>query len=126
MLHGKHLIAGTWVSGKTSFLSSPASGEAQRFAVGTPQDVAAACEAAEAAFPAYCATSREARAVFLEQIAEEIDARGAEITAIGAAETGLPAARLEGERGRTRGIIWTAGSMPPCPSANPWCAPKSA
>ncbi|WP_333868637.1 aldehyde dehydrogenase (NADP(+)) [Cypionkella sp.] len=105
MLHGKHLIAGTWVSGKTSFLSSPASGEAQRFAVGTPQDVAAACEAAEAAFPAYCATSREARAVFLEQIAEEIDARGAEITAIGAAETGLPAARLEGERGRTTGQL---------------------
>ena len=105
MLHGKHLIAGTWVSGKTSFLSSPASGEAQRFAVGTPQDVAAACEAAEAAFPAYCATSREARAVFLEQIAEEIDARGAEITAIGTAETGLPAARLEGERGRTTGQL---------------------
>ena len=105
MLHGKHLIAGTWVSGKTSFMSSPASGEAQRFAVGTPQDVAAACEAAEAAFPAYCATSREARAVFLEQIAEEIDARGAEITAIGTAETGLPAARLEGERGRTTGQL---------------------
>lgn len=105
MLHGKHLIAGTWVSGKTSFLSSPASGEAQSFAVGTPQDVAAACEAAEAAFPAYCATSREARAVFLEQIAEEIDARGAEITAIGTAETGLPAARLEGERGRTTGQL---------------------
>lgn len=105
MLHGKHLIAGTWVSGKTSFLSSPASGEPQRFAVGTPQDVAAACEAAEAAFPAYCATSREARAVFLEQIAEEIDARGAEITAIGTAETGLPAARLEGERGRTTGQL---------------------
>lgn len=105
MLHGKHLIAGTWVSGKTRFLSSPASGEPQRFAVGTPQDVAAACEAAEAAFPAYCATSREARAVFLEQIAEEIDARGAEITAIGTAETGLPAARLEGERGRTTGQL---------------------
>lgn len=105
MLHGKHLIAGTWVSGKTSFLSSPASGEAQRFAVGTPQDVAAACEAAEAAFPAYCATSRAARAAFLERIAEEIEARGAEITAIGTAETGLPAARLEGERGRTTGQL---------------------
>jgi hypothetical protein len=42
------------------------------------------------------------RAAFLNRIADEIEAR-AEITEIGTQETGLPAARLEGERGRTTG-----------------------
>ncbi len=101
MLTGKHLIAGDWVGGDQSFASSPATGPAQDFAVGTPAHVAAACEAAEAAFPDYAARPRADRAAFLTRIAEEIEARGPAITDIGACETGLPAARLEGERGRT-------------------------
>jgi alpha-ketoglutaric semialdehyde dehydrogenase len=105
MLTGKHLIAGEWVAGEATFESSPVSGEPGVFAVGTPAHVAAACAAAEAAFAAYAATTREERAVFLENIAEELDARGAEITAVGSAETGLPAGRLEGERGRTTGQL---------------------
>jgi NADP-dependent aldehyde dehydrogenase len=39
--------------------------------------------------------------VFLETIAEEIEARAEAITDIGSKETGLPTARLVGERGRT-------------------------
>ncbi len=105
MLHGKHLIAGNWVAGDTTFTSSPASGDPHTFGVGTPAHVDAACTGAEAAFPSYAATTREERAVFLERIAAEIDARGAEITAIGSAETGLPAGRLDGERGRTTGQL---------------------
>ena len=105
MLSGKHLIAGNWVAGETTFQSSPASGEPLSFSVGTPKNVDAAVRAAEAAFPAYAGTSREERAAFLEKIAEEIEARGPEITAIGSAETGLPAARLDGERGRTTGQL---------------------
>ncbi len=105
MLTGHHLIAGQWVAGETTFLSSPATGEARPFATGTPAHVDAACKAAEAAFPAYAALSRAGRAAFLDRIAEEIEARGAEITAIGTSETGLPAARLEGERGRTTGQL---------------------
>jgi len=105
MLTGKHLIAGEWLDGPSTFRSSPATGEAHDFAVGTPALVDRACAAAEAAFPAYAATSREARAAFLNAIADEIEARGAEITAIGTSETGLPAARLEGERGRTTGQL---------------------
>ncbi len=105
MLTGNHLIAGDWVAGATKFHSAPASGAAHEFSVGTPALVERACAAAEAAFPAYAATSREQRAAFLERIAEEIEARGAEITAIGSAETGLPAARLDGERGRTTGQL---------------------
>ncbi|MCL4164909.1 UNVERIFIED_CONTAM: hypothetical protein GTU68_012867, partial [Idotea baltica] len=45
------------------------------------------------------------RAEFINTIADEIEARGAEITKIGCEETGLPEARLEGERGRTTGQL---------------------
>ena len=105
MLTGKHLIAGEWVGNAQTFASTPAHGPSHDFAVGTPAHVDAACQAAEAAFPAYAATTRAARAAFLTRIAEEIDARGAEITEIGTQETGLPVARLEGERGRTTGQL---------------------
>ena len=101
MLTGKHLIAGDWVGSAQTFASSPAHGPSHDFAVGTPAHVDAACLAAEAAFPVYAATTRAARAAFLNRIADEIDARGAAITEIGTQETGLPVARLEGERGRT-------------------------
>lgn len=101
MLTGKHLIAGDWVGNDQTFASSPAHGPSHPFSVGTPAHVNAACDAAEAAFPAYAAKTRVERAAFLNRIADEIEARGAEITEIGTQETGLPAARLEGERGRT-------------------------
>jgi 2,5-dioxopentanoate dehydrogenase len=101
MLTGKHLIAGAWVGGDQTFASAPATGPSHHFSVGTRADVAAACAAAEAAFPAFAATSRAKRAGFLNRIADEIEARGAAITEISAQETGLPTARLEGERGRT-------------------------
>ena len=105
MLTGNHLIAGHWTPGDTTFLSAPATGEPQRFSVGTPAHVDTAARAAEAAFPSYAALTRDQRAAFLDRIADEIEARGAEITAIGTAETGLPTARLEGERGRTTGQL---------------------
>ena len=105
MLTGKHLIAGDWVQGETTFRSSPAQGGALEYSVGTPAHVDRAVRAAEAAFAAFGQTSRDERAVFLERIADEIEARGPEITAIGTGETGLPAARLDGERGRTTGQL---------------------
>lgn len=104
-LHGKHLIAGTWSGGDKTFTSAPAHGPARQFAVGTPEDVDAACKAAEEAFLTFGWTSREERAVLLERIADEIEARAAEITVIGTQESGLPVARLEGERGRTTGQL---------------------
>ncbi|GAA5540555.1 MULTISPECIES: aldehyde dehydrogenase (NADP(+)) [Brucella] len=103
--HGQHLIAGEWVAGETTFASTPATGPSHEFAVGTPDLVARACEAAEDAFWTYGYTSREERALFLEAIADEIEARAAAITEIGTQETGLPAGRLEGERGRTTGQL---------------------
>lgn len=105
MLTGKHLIAGQWVAGDATFQSSPATGAAKTFAVGTPAHVDQAVKGAEAAFASFSRMPRAARAEFLDKIAAEIDARGAEITEIGTSETGLPAARLEGERGRTTGQL---------------------
>ncbi|WP_420963541.1 aldehyde dehydrogenase (NADP(+)) [Brucella sp. IR073] len=103
--HGRHLIAGTWTAGEKTFESAPATGPSHEFAVGTPELVARACEAAEDAFWTYGYTSREQRAAFLDAIADEIEARAAAITEIGTQETGLPAGRLEGERGRTTGQL---------------------
>ena len=103
--HGKHLIAGDWVLGDTTFTSSPARGSAHAFSVGTPAHVEAACQAAEDAFWSYGYSSREDRAAFLNRIADEIDARAEAITEIGTQESGLPAARLQGERGRTTGQL---------------------
>ena len=105
MLTGKHLIAGEWIAGATTFATTPAHGPSHDFAVGTPALVDQACAAAEAAFPALAATSRETRARFLDAIADEIEARADAITEIGTQETGLPAARLQGERGRTTGQL---------------------
>lgn len=105
MLTGKHLIAGEWVGGIQTFASSPAHGPSHDFAMGMPAHGAAACEAAENAFPAYAATTRTERAAFLNRIADEIEARGPEITEIGTQETGLPVTRLEGERVRTTGQL---------------------
>ena len=60
---------------------------------------------AEAAFPAYAATDPASRAAFLEACAEAILAIGDELIVRAMAETGLPRARLEGERGRTVGQL---------------------
>ena len=103
--HGKHLIAGTWVGAEQTFPSEPASGPSHDFSVGTTALVDQACEAAEAAFSSYGYSTREARAAFLNTIADEIEARAEAITDIGTRETGLPEARLNGERGRTTGQL---------------------
>ncbi|SMX46075.1 aldehyde dehydrogenase (NADP(+)) [Actibacterium lipolyticum] len=103
--HGKHLIAGDWVATDRSFRSGPAHGEAHDFCVGTPDLVDQAAKAAEDAFWSYGYSTRADRAAFLNAIADEIDARGDAITQIGTQETGLPEARLIGERGRTVGQL---------------------
>ena len=102
---GPHLIAGTAVGSEESFPNAPVDGVTAQFAKGTPALIDQAAEAAEAAFPAYAATTRAARAAFLRDIADRIEARRAELTAIGTRETGLPELRLEGERGRTTGQL---------------------
>lgn len=99
--HGLHFVGGERLAGDESFMSAPAHGPAHTFSVGTPALVDQACRAAEHAFSSFGHSTREQRAALLEAVADEIGARGDAITEIGAQETGLPAARLVGERGRT-------------------------
>ena len=75
------------------------------FAFASPDEVAAACALTEAAFDAYRETGLEARARFLEAIADQITELGDALIDRAQAETGLPRARLEGERGRTMGQL---------------------
>ncbi|WP_417243683.1 aldehyde dehydrogenase (NADP(+)) [Celeribacter sp.] len=103
--HGKHLVAGQWIGTEATFMSEPASGSAHPFSVGTPALVDQAAQAAEEAFWSYGYSTREERAAFLNAIADEIEARADAITQIGSQETGLPEARLQGERGRTTGQL---------------------
>ena len=103
--HGKHLIAGSWVGGDSKFTSEPAHGSAYEFSAGTPDHIDQAVTAAEEAFWSFGYSSRKDRAAFLNAIADEIEARGDAITEIGTQETGLPKARLQGERGRTTGQL---------------------
>ncbi|WP_375690867.1 aldehyde dehydrogenase (NADP(+)) [Pseudooceanicola sp. LIPI14-2-Ac024] len=104
-LTGKHLIDGAWVAGGETFTSRPVTGDGFTVCSGGAAEVDLAMRAAETAFRTYGWTTRAARADFLDAIAEEIEARGPTLTEIGTAETGLPAARLEGERGRTTGQL---------------------
>ncbi|MGS0743116.1 aldehyde dehydrogenase (NADP(+)) [Glaciimonas sp. GG7] len=64
-----------------------------------------ACRLAQQAFDAYRATDPETRARFLETIAQKILDLGEPLIARAMAESGLPQARLEGERGRTVGQL---------------------
>lgn len=70
-----------------------------------PEHVDEACTLAASAFDAYRELDPEARARFLEAIAEQILALGDELTERAHAESGLPMARVTGERGRTVGQL---------------------
>lgn len=98
-------MAGDWVASDATFTNEPVSGDADIFASGTVDLVDRAARAAEDAFWSYGYSTRATRATFLRRIADEIEARGSEITAMGVKETGLPEARLTGERGRTCGQL---------------------
>ncbi|MBV4476805.1 aldehyde dehydrogenase (NADP(+)) [Pseudomonas botevensis] len=71
------------------------------YAGGSAEHVEQACALAWAALDGYRETPLSARAAFLETIAQEIEAIGDELIDRAMAETGLPRARLSGERGRT-------------------------
>src|SRR5688500_7728616 len=64
-------------------------------------EVERACQLASEAFDQYRALDSETRAKFLETIADRIQALGDELLERANAESGLPLARLTGERGRT-------------------------
>ena len=75
------------------------------FGLATGEDTDAACALAQQAFDTYRSTTPEQRAAFLEAIAQNILDIGPQLIERAMAETGLPQARLEGERGRTVGQL---------------------
>lgn len=104
-LTGQHLINGDWVSAEQTFTSLSDGSRGVSFAEGNAEHVNAAAQAAEECFQTLAAMPPSRHAKLLRAIAEEIDASAEAITAYGVAESGLPEARLIGERGRTTGQL---------------------
>ncbi|UYG08581.1 aldehyde dehydrogenase (NADP(+)) [Halomonas sp. M4R1S46] len=108
-LEGKQLIGAQAVAAQGSPIHAvnPATGEtlSPAYAAGGKAEVEKACDLAWAAFATYRETGLEERARFLEAVADEIEAIGDALIERAMAESGLPRARLEGERGRTCGQL---------------------
>lgn len=104
MLIGHSAVLGGngWIHGVAA-----ASGEVLQPAFGgaSQAELERACALAEAAFDPYRQLPLVQRAAFLEGIAEQILGLGEELIERCQLETGLPRARLEGERGRTVGQL---------------------
>jgi NADP-dependent aldehyde dehydrogenase len=106
-LVGHHYIAGrrSFAGSTTQQSVDASSGEPlpYHFHQATAEEVAAAAQAAAAAYPQFRALAASRRAEFLEAIADEIDSLGDDFVSIVCHETALPAERIRGERGRTSG-----------------------
>ncbi len=102
---GKQFINGQRVSSGAAELVSIDAGSGKplpyTFYQATPEEADRAAEAADEAFYAYSTLPLSQRARFLEAIAEQIEALGEDFISIVCEESGLPAARIAGERART-------------------------
>ncbi|MBL9206971.1 MAG: aldehyde dehydrogenase (NADP(+)) [Opitutaceae bacterium] len=108
-LHGLSLLAGQTgqPGGKRFRAANPATGQSIEpdFHEASLAEASAALEAAAIAFADTRVRSGADRARLLETMATEIEALGDELLQRAQAETGLPLARLTGERGRTCGQL---------------------
>ncbi|WP_064573023.1 aldehyde dehydrogenase (NADP(+)) [Cupriavidus gilardii] len=102
---GEMLIGASAVRGQDAALQAidPATGATlgPDFHGGGAAEVDRACVLAEQAFDAFRNTLPAQRAAFLERIADGIEALGDTLVERAHRESGLPLARLQGERGRT-------------------------
>jgi NADP-dependent aldehyde dehydrogenase len=81
------------------------------FSVATEKEINEAISKATSAFEIYKRTSFEQRAEFLDRIADEIMQLGNELIERAHLESGLPEARITGERGRTVGQLKLFASL---------------
>jgi alpha-ketoglutaric semialdehyde dehydrogenase len=105
---GQLFIGRERVARTDTFLAvNPATGDSLQppFSAASAADVDRACSLAGKAFSAFRGLDSATRARFLETIAEQILALGDELLERAHLETGLPLARLTGERGRTVGQL---------------------
>ncbi len=77
------------------------------FTEATPEEIETAASLAAKAYLEYRNKTGEEKAVFLNAIADEIEALGDDLIKTYQAETGLPEGRAKGERGRTLGQLRT-------------------
>jgi 2,5-dioxopentanoate dehydrogenase len=108
-IHGHNLVAGrdSAEGARTFEAANPADGSSLEptFHEATGEEVDAAFAAAATAFETLRRRPALEVATFLERIASELESRGETLVARAMAETGLPEARLVGERGRTVGQL---------------------
>ena len=107
-LTGKMFIAGNRTDGPRDLKAlNPATGAELpiEYATASAADVEQACLAAAEAQIIYGALPLKDRAHFLRTMADKIDALGDALTQQAMQESGLPEARLNGERGRTVGQL---------------------
>jgi alpha-ketoglutaric semialdehyde dehydrogenase len=106
---GESLIGASCIKGVGAdfFAFDPAAGKdiEPAFHTAGKAEIDCACELARIAFDPYRATDAETRARFLESIAQHIVGLGDQLIERAMQESGLPRARLEGERGRTVGQL---------------------
>ena len=109
MLTGKHIIGfqQNSTTSDTFQATDPQTGKLlpTHFAEGSAADVHAAVELGRNCFDKYRNAPHSKRAAFLEAIADEILALGDALIQRAMQETGLPEARITGERGRTMGQL---------------------
>ncbi|MEV7135957.1 aldehyde dehydrogenase family protein, partial [Arthrobacter sp. NPDC093128] len=103
-LNGHSLIAGEPVIGRNGTAAgfNPASNEQLEpaYTLLTEEQLKAATAAAAEAYASFSSLDPDTHAAFLEAIADNIEAIGDELIIRAGQETGLPAARLQGERAR--------------------------
>ncbi|MEB3097730.1 aldehyde dehydrogenase (NADP(+)) [Achromobacter sp. D10] len=105
MLIGRAAIRGQAGSQRAFNPTANAEIPEPEFGLGSRENVERAVDLATRAFDSYRNLPLERRAAFLEAIAEEILALGDALIERAHAESGLPVARLTGERARTAGQL---------------------
>jgi alpha-ketoglutaric semialdehyde dehydrogenase len=104
----RNIIGSQYVKGGNAFRGiNPATGTEldAEFNAASLADADKAMRLAGKAFVTYSLTDGKTKAAFLRSIAEEINALGDTLIHQAMAESGLPEARLQGERGRTTGQL---------------------
>lgn len=114
-LHGKNLIGNSLsANGIKTFTGNNVVADKSletNFYEATDEEIDAAVTLAVNAFSVYKNKTGKEKAAFLECIATEIEALGEILIATASTETGLPIARITGERGRTTGQLRLFATM---------------
>jgi len=108
-LHGQNFVGYSLSTEGSQVINAenPVNGETLEgnFIEATENEINKSCELAKKAFDIYRNKSGKERAAFLRKIAEKVMDLGDELVERAMAETGLPEARIRGERGRTCGQL---------------------